>query len=39
VDAPPYLDVVPLPDCGYRIYYEARLSDESHELRTERINP
>jgi hypothetical protein len=32
-----YLDVLPLPDGGYRIYYEARLSDESHELRTELI--
>ncbi len=34
-----YLDVLPLPDGGYRIYYEARLSDESHELRTELIPP
>jgi len=32
-----YLDVVPLPDVGYRIYYETRLPDESHELRTELI--
>ena len=30
-----YLDVLPLPGGGYRIYYEARLEDESHELRTE----
>jgi hypothetical protein len=32
-----YLDVLPLPAGGYRIYYEARLPDESHELRTELI--
>jgi hypothetical protein len=32
-----YLDVLPLPDGSYRIYYEARLTDESHELRTELI--
>jgi hypothetical protein len=32
-----YLDVLPLADGGYRIYYEARLPDESHELRTELI--
>jgi hypothetical protein len=32
-----YLDVVPLPNGGHRIYYEARLSDESHELRTELV--
>jgi hypothetical protein len=31
-----YLDVLPLPEGGYRIWYEARLADESHELRTER---
>jgi hypothetical protein len=32
-----YLDVLPLPGGGYRIWYEARLPDESHELRTEVI--
>ena len=32
-----YLDVLPLPGGGYRIWYEARLPDESHELSTELI--
>jgi hypothetical protein len=32
-----YLDVVALPEGGWRIWYEARLPDERHELRTERI--
>ena len=32
-----YLEVLPLAEGGYRIYYEARLSDETHELRTELI--
>jgi hypothetical protein len=32
-----YLDVLTLPGGGYRIWYEARLPDESHELRTELI--
>ncbi len=32
-----YLDVLPAPGGGYRICYEARLPDESHELRTELI--
>lgn len=31
-----YLDVLPLPG-GYRLYYEAPLPDESHELRTDLI--
>ena len=35
----PYLDVLPLPDGGFRIYYEARLPYESHELRTELVVP
>jgi hypothetical protein len=34
-----YLDVLPLPGGGYRIWYEARLPNESHELRTELIAP
>lgn len=32
-----YLDVIPLPAGDFRIYYEARLPDESHELCTEFI--
>ena len=32
-----YLDVVPLGDGGYRLWYEAPLPDESHELRIELI--
>ncbi|MFL5755488.1 MAG: hypothetical protein ACJ77N_04235, partial [Chloroflexota bacterium] len=32
-----YLDVLPLPGGGHRIWYEARLPDESHELRTELV--
>jgi hypothetical protein len=32
-----YLDVLPLGNGSYRIYYEAPLADRSHELRTELI--
>ena len=34
-----YLEALPLPDGGYRIFYEARLADETHELRTELLTP
>ncbi|MEV4383063.1 hypothetical protein [Streptosporangium sp. NPDC049644] len=42
VDGPPvadvrYLDVLPLPNGTHRIFYEARLPDDSHELRTELV--
>jgi hypothetical protein len=42
LDGPPvshvrYLDVLPLPDGGYRIFYESPLPDASHELRTELV--
>lgn len=32
-----YLDVLPLPDGGHRIYYEWPAPGQSHELRTELI--
>jgi hypothetical protein len=32
-----YLEALPLPGGGYRIWYEARLPDESHELHTELV--
>jgi hypothetical protein len=32
-----YVDVLPMADGGYRLYYEAPLPDGSHELRTELI--
>jgi hypothetical protein len=33
-----YLDVLPLPDGGYRLFYESPLPDGSHELRTEVVS-
>jgi hypothetical protein len=35
VDGMRYLDVLPLPSGGYRLFWEALRPDESHELRTE----
>jgi hypothetical protein len=32
-----YLEVLPLSDGSYRLYYELPLPDESHELRTELV--
>jgi hypothetical protein len=34
-----YLDVVALPGGGWRLWYEAPLADQSHELRTELVGP
>ena len=32
-----YLDVLALPGGGHRLFYEAPIADESHELRTELV--
>ncbi|WP_344844521.1 hypothetical protein [Nonomuraea dietziae] len=29
--------MLPLPNGGHRLFYEARLPDDSHELRTELV--
>jgi hypothetical protein len=34
-----YLEALPVTGGGFRIYYKARLADESHELRTELVTP
>jgi hypothetical protein len=34
-----YLEVLPLPNGTHRVYYEARLPDETHELRTALLRP